>query len=148
MRSKRAEQLACGRLCNRMWRRTPCTNNITSSPLAGAPLAAGAPALAFRSAFGGPLQIEVLRCPSADMMIPTVGEQDTANIQEQGSDRGRSFHSTLQAGRGRWIGSSSFAGCRRSIRIGRRHHCPRCVETAVPAHCRRKMNLVSCGFPI
>jgi hypothetical protein len=26
------------------------------------------------------------------MMIPTVGEQDTADIQKQGRDRDRSFH--------------------------------------------------------
>ncbi len=30
-----------------------------------------------------PLQLEVLRRPSAGMMIPPVGEQDTADIQKQ-----------------------------------------------------------------
>src|ERR1019366_6873134 len=40
----------------------------------------------------GPLQLEVLRRPSAGMMIPTVGEQDTADIQKQCRDRDRSFH--------------------------------------------------------
>jgi hypothetical protein len=40
----------------------------------------------------GPLQREVCRRPFAGMMIPSVGEQDTADIQKQRRDRDRSVH--------------------------------------------------------
>jgi hypothetical protein len=30
----------------------------------------------------GPLQLEMFRRPSAGMMIPSIGEQDTADVQE------------------------------------------------------------------
>jgi hypothetical protein len=39
-----------------------------------------------------PRQLEVLRRPSAGVMIPPVGEQDAADIQKQRRDRERSFH--------------------------------------------------------
>ena len=40
----------------------------------------------------GPFQLEVFRRPFAGMMIPPVGEQDTADVQEQCCDRDASFH--------------------------------------------------------
>ena len=40
----------------------------------------------------GPLQLKVCGRPFARMMIPSVGEQDPADIQEEASDRGRLSH--------------------------------------------------------
>jgi hypothetical protein len=40
----------------------------------------------------GPVKLEIIRRPFPGMMIPAVGEQDTANVQEQGCDRDCSFH--------------------------------------------------------
>src|ERR1017187_6151083 len=40
----------------------------------------------------GPLQLEVQRRPLAGLMSPSVGEQDTADIQKQRRDRDRFFH--------------------------------------------------------
>src|SRR5678815_6038589 len=40
----------------------------------------------------GPLQLEVRRRPLAGVMIPPVGEQDPADIQEHAGDRSRFLH--------------------------------------------------------
>jgi hypothetical protein len=39
-----------------------------------------------------PLQVEILRRPSAGMVIPSVSKQDTADIHKQRRDRDRPFH--------------------------------------------------------
>ena len=41
----------------------------------------------------GPVQFEMLRRPSAGVVIPAVGEQNAANVQEQRGDR--RFHVSL-----------------------------------------------------
>ena len=54
----------------------------------------------------GPLQLEVFRRPSASLMIPPVGEQDTADIQKQRSD----WHSQVPYLRGERPANSTGAG--------------------------------------
>src|ERR1019366_1010870 len=39
-----------------------------------------------------PVQLKMFRCPPAGMMIPAVGEQDTADVEEEGCDWHGFFH--------------------------------------------------------
>ena len=45
-----------------------------------------------------PLQVEILSGPSAGMVIPSIGEQNAADIHKQRCDRDRSFHSRPPVG--------------------------------------------------
>jgi len=48
----------------------------------------------------GPLQLEMFRRPLSRMMIPSIAEQDTADIQKYAGDRLVWFHGCFHNARG------------------------------------------------